>query len=179
MRHLLILALLTSAAAFGQDNELVELSPFTVSSERDRSYVLPEVKRPEVAITITKPATAVVMEITLSNTAEKSDLRNREVYTTLKDLQAAVQRNAGLTFERREIQLRGEARRKYLVGRESVSSFASVALKAPLEGDADLFALVQRMRSVVASVTPSGSTKVVDGPVSLVLSNRISIARKS
>jgi hypothetical protein len=118
---------------------------------------------------MTKPATAVVMEVTLVNSTEKAEQRNREVYATIKDLQQAVQNAAGLKFERREIQLRGDARRKMLFGRGSVTSYANVAVVAPLTPDADLFSLVQRMRTVVASVTPSGSTRVMDGTVGLVL----------
>ena len=154
----------------GQEDETVELSSFVVHSSLDRGYTGPTpAAKPDVAITLRKPATAVVMEVTLLNSAEKPDARNREIYATIRELEQAVQRTAGLKFERREIQLRGEARRKALFSRGSVTSYANVGIVAALAPDADMFALVQRMRTIVSGVTAVGSTKVFDGTVGLML----------
>ena len=167
---LFTLAMICSRAA-AQSDEVVSLSAFQVSTEADKGYASATPPKPDVAITVLKPATAVVMEVTIVNSADKPEVRNREIYGTIKDIQKAVQAAKGLRFERREIQLRGEARQKSLFSRSSVTSYANVAVVASLGPEADLFALVDTMRSVVSGVTPAGSTKVMDGTVGLYLEN--------
>lgn len=167
------LLLFTFALVFSrvaaQSDDVISLSAFQVTSEQDRGYASATPPKPDVAITVRKPATAVVMEVTIVNFADKSDVRNREIYGTIKNIQKAVQATRGLRFERREIQLRGETRQKTLFSRSSVTSYANVAVVASLAPDTDLFALVDTMRTVVSGVTPAGSTKVLDGNVGLYL----------
>ena len=152
-----------------QEARNVELSEFRVVYDSDHAGTAP---RPEVAITLSKPATAVVMEITVLNASEKAEERNREVLATIKALQQAVATSAPLRLDRHEIQLRGGAARKsgFLSSRgENDVSYASVTLSAPLTAQSDLFALVDQMRAVVASVSPSKDTKIRDGAVFLQL----------
>jgi hypothetical protein len=170
LRPLLLLSALGCITVLpAQEDDTVELSSFYVTSESDRSYASTTPKKPDVAISLRKPATSVVMEVTLLNSADKPDARNREIYATIKDIQQAVQNAGGLRFERREIQLRGDARRKTLFSRSGTTSYANVAVVAPLAPGADLFALVQRMRTVVSGVAPVGATKIVDGTAGLIL----------
>lgn len=166
---LLGVALLCSAWGQDKTDDYVELSAFSVTGSGDRGYAPQQVAKPNVAITLRKPATAVVMDVTIINSSEKTQDKNREVVLTIRALERAIQAEAGLKFERREIQLRGEARRKSLFGRSSITSFASAAVVAPLSADSDLFVLVDRMRAVVAKVPTSGETKVVDGAVYLMV----------
>lgn len=155
--------------ARAQDADYVELSAFAVTSRDDRSYASPQPHRPNVAITLTKPADAVVMDVTLVNSSDKGEDKNRDVLATIRALERTVATVPGLRFERREIQLRGEARRKSLFSRGNVTSYANVALVAPLGADADLFALVDKMRAAIAQSTPSGNTRILDGAVYLLL----------
>jgi len=168
LRLALLLSLSLLGHALAQD-EVIELSSFQVTGDSDRGYAPQQVTKPDVAITLTKPATAVVMDVTIVNANDKAEDKNREVLLTIKSLERAVAAEPQLRFERREIQLRGEARRKSLFSRGSVTSFANVAVVAPLEANANLFATVDRMRSVVAKTTPNGGTKVIDGAVYLLL----------
>jgi len=165
------LTLLCGAALFvsvsAQDKEYVELSSFSVTTDSDRAYAPQEAPRPNVAITLVKSANAVVMDVTIINSSEKTEDKNRDVLLTIRALERAVNAEAGLRFERREIQLRGEARRKALFSRSGITSYANVAIVAPLESGANLFALVDRMRGVVAKLPTSTGTKVLDGAVYL------------
>lgn len=167
----LFAALLTFIALAGvssAQDDTVELSSFVIGRERD-SVDKPLVAPPDVAITLRKPATSVVMELNLVNATDKPDVRNREIYATIKALEQAAQASTGIKFERREIQLRGDTRKFSSIRGGTVVSSAVCALVTPLREDADVFALVQRMRTLVAGVPPSGATKVLDGSVGLVL----------
>lgn len=168
LRITLLLSLFILGSATAQD-EVIELSSFSVTGDSDRGYASQQAAKPDVAITLTKPATAVVMDVTIVNANDKAEDKNREVLLTIKSLERAVAAEPQLRFERREIQLRGEARRKSLFSRGSVTSFANVAVVAPLEASANLFATVDRMRGVVAKTAPNGGTKVIDGVVYLML----------
>jgi len=145
--------------------EAVELSPFTISTEVDRNYV-PFAPAPNVAITVRKPATAVVMEVTLTNTADKPEARNRELYATIEQIEKAVTASPGLRLEKREIQLRGEVRKRSLLSKNgAVASVASIAIYAELTPDKDLFRTVKTIRTVLSSVSAVGTTKILDGSV--------------
>ncbi len=173
MRHFAVgLALIFACFARAQNDEAVELSPFSISSEYDRGYVPQQPAKPDVAVTLRKPASAVVMEVSLLNAADKPEDRNREIYATIKDIEDAAKRAKDVRFERREIQLRGESRRKltsFLSKSGSATSVATIALVSDLTTESDLFDLVRRMRGLVSSVTPAGSTKIMDGTVALMI----------
>lgn len=162
-------ALAGLASAQDKESDYVELSAFSVTGSADRGYTPQQSPRPNVAITLRKPATAVVMDVTIVNSSDKVEDKNREVVLAIRALERAVKSESGLKFERREIQLRGEARRKTLFSRSSITSYANVAIVAPLAPDADLFALVDRMRGVIAKAPATNDTKVLDGAVYLMI----------
>ena len=179
---LLSASLLSSIVHAQSEEETVELSSFFASgyaSDSGRIRGGDGAAKPAVAITLRRPATAVVMEVVLQNSADKPDARNREIYATIKELQRVVEATPGLKFERREIQLRGDAQRKLVLSsRGGATSYANVAVVAALSPEADLFERVQVMRSVVSGVAPAGSTKVFDGTVSLMIDNPASYRRE-
>ena len=153
-----------------EDAGVVELTSFLASADFDRRGLPPPAK-PEVAITLAKPATAVAMEVVVLNANEKVEERNREVVAAIKALQQAVAASAPLRLERHEIQLRGgnPGKSSFLSRDGNNASYASVTLSAPLAAQSDLFALVDQMRTVVASVTAAKDTKIRDGAVYLQL----------
>ncbi|MBI2514286.1 MAG: hypothetical protein HYV96_20120 [Opitutae bacterium] len=165
----LIAALASVVFAQDKESDYVELSSFSVTGSADRGYTPQQAPRPNVAITLRKPATAVVMDVTIVNSSDKVEDKNREVVLAIRALERAVKAESGLKFERREIQLRGEARRKTIFSRSSITSYANVAVVAPLASDADLFALVDRMRGVIAKIPATNDTKVLDGAVYLMI----------
>ena len=77
-RYLLLLCLLSLRLA-AQEEEMVELSSFVISSERDSGYVPPMAPKPSVAITLKKPASAVIMEVALMNASEKQENRTKRI----------------------------------------------------------------------------------------------------
>lgn len=165
----IVLLWVLAGAARAQDSDYVELSAFSVTSEADRGYTTAQPPKANVAITLRKKASAVVMEVTLTNASDKTDEKNRDMLATIKALQRAVAAVPALRFERREIQLRGESRRKTIFSRGGITSYANVAIVAPLDEQADVFVLVDRMRAVLSSVAPVGGTRLFDGAVGLML----------
>lgn len=154
--------------ARAQDDDTVSLSAFTIASDADIAAKVPA--KPEVAITLRKPATSLEVEVNVVNGSDRPEVRNRDIYATLTALERAVRGTPNLKFARREIQLRGDARKGSILSRSgAVVSNAVCAVVAPIESDTDVFALVHRIRELIASVSPVGVTKVLDSSVGLTI----------
>ncbi|HOD46061.1 MAG TPA: hypothetical protein PKK58_01630 [Opitutaceae bacterium] len=193
MRHfisLLSIFLCTSFAALAQDESageeaLIELSPFSVASGSDAGYqsssVLagsrivtpiadPNQHAPLVPITLVKKAEAVVVQFVLSNNADKQDVRNRELYATIENLQKTVIKTAGLRLEQREVRFASGNRKLSLISRsDRPASFASIVVFADLTSDAKLLDRVKQVRDLLDGVELVGQTKLLDGVVGLYL----------
>ncbi len=165
-----LLLCLLPACLPAQEEEMVELSSFSISSERDSGYASPVVAKPSVAITLKKAANAVIMEVALMNASEKQENRTRELLATVEAIGQAANNETGLRLEQREIQLRAENRRKIIFYKSGAStSLATVALIGELDGNASLFDVVKKMRAALSSVKAVGATKVTEGSVSFLM----------
>jgi hypothetical protein len=174
MKTRLLPALALIACSFSvplpaQEEDVIELSSFSISSDKDSGYVSPQAPQPTVAITIKKPAHAVVMELAMSNSSEKQENRTRELLATVEAIEQAVKQEKGLKLEQREIQLRADGRRKILFYKSGAStSLATVVLVGELDGTS-LFEVVKKMRATISAVKVVGVTRVSEGSVGFLM----------
>ena len=174
-RYLLSVCLVSRAAvAFAQssdDGEIVCLSPFEVSTQEDRGYRSAETlaaRAPNLPVTLIKPADAVIIEFALSNSADKQEVRNKELTDSIDALGKEVRKIPGLKLENREVRLTTGDRRKSIVGKGgAVTSFANVVVLADLSADVRLYDRVKQVRDLIDDTKLRGDTKVIDGPVGL------------
>lgn len=125
---------------------------------------------PSVPITLIRRADAVVIEFALSNSADKQDLRNKELTDAVDALAKEIKAVPGLRFENREVQLASGNRSRSIIGKGGmVTSYANFAVFADLSGDARLYERVKQVRALVSAAKLVGGTKVIDGPVALYL----------
>ena len=169
------------------EEEIVCLSPFEVTASDSRGYsrysppapapiVQPNFSggatsaAPSVPITLIRRADAVIIEFALSNSADKQDLRNKELTDSVDALAAQIKATPGLKFENREVQLMSGNRSRSLIGKGGmVTSFANFAIFAELGDDTRLYERVKQVRALVSAAKLVGGTKVIDGPVALYL----------
>ncbi len=139
-----------------------------VTPEFLRGSVAPSA--PQVPITLIRRADAVIIEFALSNSADKQDLRNKELTDSVDALAAQIKAAPGLKFENREVQLMSGNRSRSLIGKGGVvTSFANFAIFAELGDDTRLYERVKQVRALVSAAKLVGGTKVIDGPVALYL----------
>ena len=165
-----------------ESEDAVILSPFTVSASEDRGYAATKSFQqiqprfggdnnggvPGVPITLIRKADAVVIEFALSNSADKQDLRNKELTESVDALAKEIKAIPGLRFENREVQLISGNRQRLIIGKGGVvTSFANFAVFAELSADTRLYERVKQVRTLVSAAKLIGSTKVMDGPVAL------------
>lgn len=185
-----------TAGLIGQDapaepaaeEDVVVLSPFEVTSSDSRGYACytPRAPAPIVQpnfggggapaapltpITLIRRADAVIIEFALSNSADKQDLRNKELTDSVDALAVQIKATPGLRFENREVQLMSGNRSRSIIGKGgAVTSFANFAIFADLSADeARLYERVKQVRALVSAAKLIGGTKVIDGPVALYL----------
>lgn len=172
-----------------ESEEVVVLSPFEINSGDDAGYtaasalsgarmatalVDPNVasRVPNVPITITKRAEALVVSFALANLGDKQERRNAELYGSVESLRGLVDKTPGLRFEHREIRFASGNRSKLSIGRSGVtSSYAAVLIFADLPPEVDVVKQVKLIRDTVQKATLQGQTKIVDGVVGLYLKN--------
>jgi hypothetical protein len=189
------LRLLAQSDSTGEE-EAVVLSPFVVSADADSSYSAaaslaggkvgsPVVDgltgnfTPTVPITMVKKADAVVIQFVLSNQAEKQENRNRELYATVRAIQAAVQKVPGLRLEQREVRFASGNRKLLSFARSGPQlSYANVVIFADLVPELHLADRVKQVRDLLDRVSLSGETKLVDGTVGLYLKQPSSYRRE-
>lgn len=185
---------IVSVSSFAQSSEseseeMVVLSPFTVSSEDDTGYAAASAlararmtsalldpdagsRVPNVPITITKRAESLAVSFSLVNFGDKQERRNAELYGSVEALRTAVGKAPGLRFEHREIRFASGNRSKLSIGRNgATSSYAAILIFADLPPDTDVVKKVKLIRDTVQQAGLQGQTKVVDGVVGLYLKN--------
>lgn len=178
---LLVLGCLISASLHAQSDEVgetVQLSPFEISSSYDKGYVsdrlrapLPsEPSKPTVPVTLIKHADAVVVEFAFSNSADKQDVRNKQLEASIAAVTAAVKAVPGLKLEHRQVQLTSGDRRGSFIGKGGVvTSFANIAILGELSTDMRLYERVKQIKDAVHGARLDGDTKIIDGPAGLFL----------
>ena len=176
-----------SQTSDSESEELITLSPFTVSTDEDAGYSASSAlagarmanglidpnasgRLPNVPITITKRADALAVSFVLVNTGDKQDKRNSELYASVESLRAEVARVPGLRFEHRQVRFAAGNRSKLSFSRsEATTSHAAALILADLPADVDVVKLVKTIRDTVQKATLQGQTKLVDGVVGLYL----------
>lgn len=158
--------------------EVISLSPFCVEDRGYASYRAPAPAQPRfgsdngsipnVPITVIRKADAVVIEFALSNSADKQDVRNKELTDSVDALAAEIRAIPGLRFENREVQLMSGNRSRSIIGKGgAVTSFANFVVFADLTAETRLYERVKQVRGIVSAAKFTGATKVIDGPVAL------------
>jgi hypothetical protein len=166
------------------DEEIVALSPFTITADADSSYSLVsslsgsrlgygivdglnQSAPPSVPISITKKADAVVIQFSLVNNADKQEVRNQELYSTVRGIQAIVDKSPGLRMEQREVRFASGNRKIMSFSRGPQSSYASIVIFADIAPELRLADRVKQVRDVIDRIKLPGATKLVDGTVGL------------
>jgi hypothetical protein len=181
----LFLSLLLAPAVLAQSSndagEIVELSPFQITSSDDRGYRTNNVSSiigrmpvpdpfPSVPVTLIKRADAVVVQFALSNSADKQDVRNKNLSSSIEAIAAAIKSVSGLKLEHREVRLSSGDRAGSWLGKGGVvTSFANIAVFADLSAEMRLYERVKQVKDLVAAAKLVGETKLIDGPAGLYL----------
>lgn len=183
--RLVALCLAISPVLHAQSDDagaVVELSPFEISTGEDRGYAkaiggsLSVITRerqfeppgPTVPVTMIKRADAVVVQFALSNSADKQDVRNKHLSTSIDEIAAAIKSVPGLRLEHRQVQLTSGDRRGSLIGKSGVvTSFANIAIFGELSAEMRLYERVKQIKDAVNGTKLAGETKILDGPAGL------------
>lgn len=190
--------LLTSLIAIGTTHaqttedpaaeDLILLSPFTVSSEADSAYraraaganarMINQLVDPswipssQSAVSLYKPADAVAIQFVLSHTGDRQDVRNQELYASVEALEKASQSHPGMRLELREVRFTGGDKKLFSSSRGgSTASFVSILLLADLRPNVRVADRVKEARDLIARTKLVGQTKYSDGAVGLYLRN--------
>jgi len=176
------------------EEDMIVLSPFEVSSEASASYLStagssgsrsdfysanlrPDGQR-TAPVTLVRRADAVVIQFALSNTADKPEVRNQALYSTIRDIQAALAKVPGLRMEQREIRFAGGRSKTFSFGRGSQTSYASILIFADLVPELRLADRVKQVRDAIDQVRLSPQTKLIDGTAGLYLKDVSSYRRE-
>jgi hypothetical protein len=186
---LFVMLAVRAAEGEGESEEVIALSPFSVTSEDDVGYMAASSlagarlatnlidpngsnRLPDVPVTITKRAEALAVSFSLVNLGDKQDKRNSELYASIEALRAEIARKPGMRLEHREVRFASGNRSKLSIGRSgATSSHAAVLILADLPEGADVVRLVKTIRDTVRESILQGQTKIVDGMVGLYLKN--------
>lgn len=185
-----ILALSARAQDYDSETEeVITLSPFEISSGEDVGYTAASAlasarmatnlvdpnsanRVPNVPITITKRADALVVSFALVNLGDKQEKRNSDLYASVEALRAQVAGTPGLRFEHREVRFASGNRSKLSIGRSgATTSHAAVLILADLTDGIDVVRTVKKIRDTVQKAKLQGDTKIIDGMVGLYLKN--------
>ncbi|MEO5961758.1 MAG: hypothetical protein ABIZ49_05680 [Opitutaceae bacterium] len=169
--------------------EVLELSPFQISFDRDREQgymagnsvagtrmatplIDPRAGNipPSVPVSIFKRANAVAVQFVLSHTGDKQELRNKELYSSVEAIETQVAKIEGLRMEQREVRFAGGDRKVFSSSRgNSTVSFASIVIFAELPAGVRVVDRVKQVRDALNNAKPVGQTKMMDGSVGLYL----------
>jgi hypothetical protein len=189
---LLPLTLIAQSESDGEE-EAVILSPFQISTDRDSSYstvsslsgsrlaspvVDNSIPSPDVPISIVKKADAVVIQFVLSNSSDKQEVRNQELYSSVRGIQTAVQKVPGLRMEQREVRFASGNRKMLSFGKGTQTSYASIVIFADLDPALRLADRTKQVRDLLDQIKFPAQTKLVDGSVGLYLKNSSSYRRE-
>ncbi|HEY8994475.1 MAG TPA: hypothetical protein VIM71_07435 [Lacunisphaera sp.] len=189
---LLPLTVIAQSSSDGEE-EAVILSPFLVSTDRDASYsavsslsgsrlaspvVDIAVPPPEVPISVVKKADAVVIQFVLSNSADKQEIRNQELYSSVRGIQTAVQKVPGLRMEQREVRFASGNRKMLSFGKGAQTSYANIVIFADIDPALRLADRTKQVRDLLDQIKFPAQIKLVDGSVGLYLKNSSSYRRE-
>lgn len=177
--------LLWAQADDPNSEELIELSPFVVSSETEAGYqasstlagtrVSTQIVDPRsanvpatVPVSIFKRADAVAIQFVLSHSGDKQELRNKELYASVESIAEQMQKAEGMRMEQREVRFAGGDRKLFSVSRgNSKVSFASIVIFASLPAGMRVVDRVKQVRDILDRARLVGQTKAADGSVGL------------
>lgn len=189
---LLPLSVIAQSDSEGEE-EAVILSPFLVTTDKDSSYstvsslsgsrlASPVVDNstppPDVPISIVKKADAVVIQFVLSNSADKQEIRNQELYSSVRGIQTAVQKVPGLRMEQREVRFVSGNRKMLSFGKGAQTSYANIVIFADLDPALRLADRTKQVRDLLEQIKFPAQTKLVDGSVGLYIKNPSSYRRE-
>jgi len=168
---------------------MIELSPFEVRAEGEQSFkaqtslagtriATPIIDprsaaaRPGAAISIVKRADAVAVQFVLSHSGDKQEVRNRELYASVEDIEEAMKKLPGIQVEQREVHFTGGDRKLFSVSKGgSTASFVSILVLADLPAGVRVADRVKQIRDLLGATKLVGQTKYNDGSVGLYLKN--------
>lgn len=187
------MALLVSVACLGaqdvlESEDLLELSPFSISTDSENAYkstsslagtrMNSQVLDPNsgqycnVAVSVLKRADAVAVQFVLSHAGEKQELRNNELNASIEAIEAALKGKAGLRMEQREVRFAGGNKKIFSSVRGgSPFSFASLVIFADLPAGVRVVERVKQIRDLLTAAKLVGATKAADGAVGLYVRN--------
>jgi hypothetical protein len=185
---LIVLSVTPTAQAQNESDaeEVVTLSPFEVSTEKDRGYSSVSAARvatplvdpassqfpAPVAVSIIKRADAVAVQFVLSHKADKQEVRNQELYASVTAIEAAVKNLPGVRMEQREVRFTGGDRKFFSMTKgTSTVSFVNILLLADLPAGVRVVDRVKQVHDILASTKLVGQTKYSDGSVGLYIKN--------
>ena len=194
MRYLYSIILLVAApiCSLAQDSagsdEMIELSPFTVSNDADAGYkaasalagsrMSSQILDPHTnsfvgaPITIIRRADAVAVQFVLSHAGDKQDIRNKELYSSVEAIEQEIRKVPGLRVEQREVKFAGGDKKVFSSMRGgSPVSFASLVIFADLPLEVRVVDRVKQIRDILSATKLAGQTKAADGSVGLYVKN--------
>lgn len=161
--------------------DVVELSSFWVGSDPDGAYrfgsqsgtrlsTAENSPAPGVPVTLKVRAESVAVQFVLRNDQEKPEIRNKELFDTVNELESAA-KAADLRIEQREVRFTGGQRKVLSFSKGSSTSFVNLVMFAKLEENSRVADVVKRIRDVVNEKRLVGKTRVADGTVGLTIKN--------
>lgn len=178
-----------SSSSSGSSEDIVELSPFQVSTDAEPAYKAAGVLAgarvstplidprsalavPSSAVGILKRADAVAVQFVLSHSGDKQEIRNQELYASVTSIEAAIKQIKGATVEQREVRFTGGDKRFFSVSSGgATTSFVSILVLADLPPESRVADRVKDIREVLAATKLVGRTKYSDGSIGLYLRN--------
>jgi hypothetical protein len=179
----------SSSSSAPASEDIIELSPFIISSDAEpaykssASYVAARVPTPIIdprtgsmiptaAISVLKRADAVAVQFVLSHSGDKQEVRNQDLYNSVTTIEAAMKRVEGTRVEQREVRFTGGDRKIFSVSRGgSTTSFVSLLVLAELPAGQRVADRVKAIRDVLGATKLTGQTKYSDGTVGLYIQN--------
>lgn len=123
-----------------------------------------------VPVSIFRRAESVAIQFVLSHAGDREEVRTRELYESVRVLQARVSALPGLKLEQREVRLTGGNRKLFSSTRGSaLVSFASIVVFASFDEEHRLLDRVRQVRELIQGTQLIGATKALDGSVGLYL----------
>lgn len=195
MRQFLLLLAVAAASRLSAQSsvtaseDIIELSPFTISTEYEPAYKSASIvgnarvatplvdprtagMTPSAPITLLKRADAVAIQFVLSHAGDKQEVRNQELYTSMAGIEAAMKRVEGARVEQREVRFTGGDRKVFSVSRGgATTSFVSLLVLADLPTGTRVADRVKQIRDVLGATKLTGQTKYSDGSVGLYIQN--------
>ncbi|MCB1104886.1 MAG: hypothetical protein H7A44_09240 [Opitutaceae bacterium] len=183
------------AQSSADEEEIVLITPFEVTSEHDYGYLNTASRIgskvatpvadaqssnfiPTVPITVVKPADALAIQFVVSNNADKQDRRNQELNSAVQDIKAAVQKTAGLRMEQREVRFASGDRKFLSFSKSNPTSHANIVIFADISPTVSLADRAKQVRDLLDAVKLSGNTRLADGYIGLYIKNSSSYRRE-